>query len=775
MVERVIDLNEISLNGTRYPIRGRVSQSLISVLPSKVTIGEHSLADEQIASSWVINDARGGLGIEEMDERIHGDRYWWSTCDTRQKGHLFLNPLATAINNPQSDNVPTIPNGDMEAATGGFMHDSQFSQSTTQQKLGLASIRTINAGNTSSSIYLEGWTPGVQYTFTCHIYGFSGTERGRIQIADGTQTDSSAYQETQAWGEKTCQITVASTATYLKITLDCNKSSTDPVYFDEASMAMDDNSGAASLGTPTIFAQFDGELYLTYDDSIARLNAAGDEMLHMWQFPATITDMYSALHTTSGVEYLLVFLGDDDEYWYLQETVDTNFQISGFVENDTTANNLGVWWDGKAHKLSTTGQIATTVDPATASPTWADKGKLYLPDNSVKHLFVYRDADADPQVYAATKQGLWVHDYTNAKWIETELELPSHTTGGAGVIVWHDAAFISSGLHVDKYIAASTATILSVGLDEDDGLPSEFNGEILHFAKGHNAFHACVSADQVTGVGYSGIYDYNDRGWRCIWASATADTLSNAGIESTDVAYRYWWVDNGIVYYIALLRGIQNPLKVPTHAYATSGMHILSWFDGAWIGKKLALSIKMMCNNTLSSTEKITAYYRTDHSTTTIPVSNWAGWTKLTSATYADGVTADGEAEFEFGTSGVGVAFKSIQFGFDFERTNASPSTDKLKTPDLQYAKFKYLKQLDKKWGWNITVDCSQPNYKGNAPSQLKAALETAATPSTLMEFTFRDDDSGLQTHYVTLANATGMEQTGEDWAGFYNLKLVAP
>ena len=87
MVERVVDRNEISLNGTRFPIRGRVSQSLISVMPGKVTIGDYSLADDELAFTWVINDQRGGLLIEEMDESVHQDRFYWSTCNTEFEGH----------------------------------------------------------------------------------------------------------------------------------------------------------------------------------------------------------------------------------------------------------------------------------------------------------------------------------------------------------------------------------------------------------------------------------------------------------------------------------------------------------------------------------------------------------------------------------------------------------------------------------------------------------------------------------------------------------------
>ncbi len=564
MARRNTGLNTIDLNGTSFPIVGRVSPSLISTLPGKIVIGDYSLADQQIASEWVINDQRAGLGIEEMDESIHQDRYLLSTCNARHKGNLTLNPLITQADLPDKTDVPIMVNGDMEIdgvatpLTGGWNYGSYGTRSSTQKNNGTYSLKVTGfIGTVTIPQYLEGWTPGCNYTFTCDTYGLDANGKCRIQIADGTQTVSSAYNTTAAWVSTNVVITVASTATYLKLTLQfVSDENTDLGYFDIAAMQNTSSAGATAYGAPGAWANFNSELYLAVDDTLTILNDAGDGFNTLYQFPATITDLYVGLHVASGLSYLAILLGDDDAYWYLG----TNFSINGIAQSDVANQNLGISWDEKAMAVSTTGQMYDSVGLAAASPSWNTDGKLRLDDNAINSLEIYRDSDADPQVYAGTKSGLWIHDFTNDKWIETELSLPDHELGGKGLVNWRDAIYNSSGLHVDKYVAGQTATVASVGLDRDDGLPVEFNGEITKFIDGHNQFHAAVDSSQVTGTGYSGLYDYNGSGWHCIWVGATSDDTMVSGIESSVTSYRLWFDHNSLVYYVPLLRGIQSPV-----------------------------------------------------------------------------------------------------------------------------------------------------------------------------------------------------------------------
>ena len=96
--------------------------NLISVFPQKVTIGDHTRDDEQIASSLILSDYRGGIGIERMDPSKDVNRAWWSLCDMRLRNTLSLGRLVTDISKPDSgsNNIKAIGsyNGKLYASWG---------------------------------------------------------------------------------------------------------------------------------------------------------------------------------------------------------------------------------------------------------------------------------------------------------------------------------------------------------------------------------------------------------------------------------------------------------------------------------------------------------------------------------------------------------------------------------------------------------------------------------------------------------------------------------
>lgn len=80
MTTRVDRASEIVLNSKRYNIEGVISSSLIEAQPERQTVH--------------LDDWRGGLGVEIIDEELAPNRYFWSTANTLFKGHLILPRLA---------------------------------------------------------------------------------------------------------------------------------------------------------------------------------------------------------------------------------------------------------------------------------------------------------------------------------------------------------------------------------------------------------------------------------------------------------------------------------------------------------------------------------------------------------------------------------------------------------------------------------------------------------------------------------------------------------
>jgi hypothetical protein len=96
----VIDQNEVLLDGIPFPILGPIRPRLVSPFPARVVVGDPTRTDQSIASDWVLSDWRGGLGIEDIDERVHTDRFTWAVAETRDRNKLYLPPLAVDVGAP---------------------------------------------------------------------------------------------------------------------------------------------------------------------------------------------------------------------------------------------------------------------------------------------------------------------------------------------------------------------------------------------------------------------------------------------------------------------------------------------------------------------------------------------------------------------------------------------------------------------------------------------------------------------------------------------------
>lgn len=93
-------LKEVQLFDNFYPIVGTVLESDAAQFAPKQVFGDFTKDSEQLASSIVFSDHRGGIGIKDMVEQKDFNRSDWSTSGIGTKGHLILPPLATNCGNP---------------------------------------------------------------------------------------------------------------------------------------------------------------------------------------------------------------------------------------------------------------------------------------------------------------------------------------------------------------------------------------------------------------------------------------------------------------------------------------------------------------------------------------------------------------------------------------------------------------------------------------------------------------------------------------------------
>ena len=492
-----------------------------------------------------------------------------------------------------------------------------------------------------------------------------------------------------------------------------------------------------------------------------------------------------------GILYLVVAYGTG--HMYVKSKFEDDITATKELESDDTYNDntatdpiadapyatqFLTFWDDKLWGIDDTGQMwyASTIG------TEVLDAKLPLPKGHVTDLFVARNASGNPVIYAMTKEGLFAHDFSNNKFVETQLALPFHNENGKGSIRWRDSVYIPAGLGIYKYINGSNSAVVSVvGADRDDGLPSDNRGSIAQLLGTHNDLIALVDGTLTPSnvdmfasgnessvisdtTGYSAILGWNEIGWEVKWTAAGADqgkTITSGYV--TDVGgnlastnpYRLYWGFDGDLYYQQLQSDVINPNQVVNYKYEddVDGLHYTAWFSADQVEvDKLALELKIETDD-CDTNQTVAVAYALDYDDS--------------SYTSMGTITSDGTTTYTFGSS-LGTAFRAIQFKLTLATDTQNAS------PDVVNMSLIYRKKLESKFGWAVNIDMNK-GYKGNSPKALRSNILSAIQSNTLLEFTFRDDTTTNRNYYVDITSAQGLEHTAYDERGSTQLLLTEP
>ena len=770
MVDVVINPYEVSLNSKRYKIEAPVREQMLNRFPGKITFGDYSYDNEQFLSNLNLSDQRGGILVEEMEESIHTDRCWWSTCNLAYKGHIILPRLATEVAPPAYDDV--IHNAGFEAWTGGVPDnwtvsgdddDIDISQDADEDS-GTYAVKWAwesGDGTDFDELLYQDISWDVKYrnvlvTFAINYkmeYENKALTEGdiKVEINDGVGTTASSGGESTSYTSLSVTRRIHSTATRLRVQIrftvdDAGDRDKDVAgWADTCTLAFP----STSLATAALWENFNNNLYHIAGESLLKLNGAADGWTHIHDW---VGETPSALKTTPD-GYLMIGLGDSTVFDYMNTS---ESMASHAAESGAT---FLIQWDGKMFKMDASGNMEYHTDITTNPWTDADSGGS-LGDYNVtpKRLSLYRDSDGEVIVYCGTTKGLYAYDFGNSKWVETELSLPEHATCGLGLLHWRDAFYVSAGLDVHRYVVGQTAVIQQVGLNNDAGLPATRGGEIVEFIKGYNEMFALVDSTYEGASSRSTVMSYDGKGWQVFWMAGADNLAMRSGIVSSVVAHNLWFSVGTTNYKIPLQKNIRNPNQLSTFTYDTGGLHIYGYFDaGSKISKKLIKRVRLFCKCTV--TENCIIRYRIDHSNTDIST----GWTTLGT------ISGDGVTEWEFGTNGVGIVCYDIQLMFDLARGGTSTNT-----PDVMGVSLSYLKLTEPKYGWGVSI-VIDGDYAGQSARQQWANLKTAADTDTLLEFTFRNDSGGSETNYVKIHPMSRLAlQSGDNFGGKTQLFLIA-
>lgn len=441
-------------------------------------------------------------------------------------------------------------------------------------------------------------------------------------------------------------------------------------------------------------------------------------------------------------------------------TIDT---FAVLTVTDKTGAHFCQHWNDLFVAVNTSGQCYTTAT-LEASPTMATKGKI-KDGSTLNWLELYHDTSLALQVYCGTSNGVWVHDWTNAKWYKANVKYAAHPNAGKGLLSWNANLYISAGIHVKKYsISGSVASSTSVGLDVDDGLPikvastgTNYIGEFTSFIDDNECFYGTMDSTQYGTNGYSWIAKYTGYGWQVLWATTTLNQAMYGGIVGTVYTRRLYFDCGATLYSIPLPRVNISPKQISTSTYAASAVHITPWFNGgSQVNDKLAQAIKTFCKD-ITTTETVTVSYRTNRTNTDLDT----GWTELV---VLNSTGENNKVETAL-ASGVGVSQNLIQLRFDLVRGDTTTTA-----PDLQSYSLSYQKWLPIKGSYSFTVVAEEGKQ---APREIETNLLAARASVTLVEFNYRDGSLSTDTHYVRVLPFTQRTPTGLNYTAEYVVTVI--
>jgi hypothetical protein len=727
-------IDPVIINGHKYTLSDHILRRYVNPLAGKINTGADSLEADQYLSHWSTKDAGAGIGVEEMDESVDAGKCWWTNCLVDYSGHILLPRKVNTVTPIAIPNAWVLPTG---FTASGWADEAQAYDGNT------ANYASITVG--------AGWTEYLELTCPVKLYDavsyYVTLENATADIEIDVYY-SSAYHNIYTG--------VATTGAYTTVAIGSNEyvskvrfrknNTTGTDFWNRVHEIRLQQATVALSGTLGDAVNFNGNLYWAYGRQLLKLDSGRTTITGIYYFPATITALIPSLNSR-----LYIFLGDSSNYWYMSTT-------EVFTVSNSANAYHGIEHGGYLYKLNTSGAWARSSDPDDAAPTWTSKAAITNDVADIQGLILAPDADGINRVYCPTKAPLKVYDDTNNLWLDTNCRLPYHPLGGKGASYWNDAIYLSYGLGVKRYSIGSTASLSDVGLDLRDGLPVEYNGEIvkLYGDAGMDVMFAAIDASQVTGTAKSGIYAFTGLGWRCWYIDSANDSaMGEMIVSNAQSGYALYFAVGTSIKYIDIVRGIRNPTKI-TLNYELAGAYYSPWYDaGSPPAVKLAKRLKTFAKG-ITTTETVVIKYRTNKTYTDLAT----GWTTFDTLN----VTGDNNLVSNELASGAGLSFNSIQYALILASGSATLS------PDIQGLDIPFRLMTNGNWIYSIPI-VIDGKHDLSTKDQRKA-LEAAVESATDIPIVY-GPDAAADVFYAKLELPNSWTLTGLKDDGKYVLQAI--
>lgn len=475
--------------------------------------------------------------------------------------------------------------------------------------------------------------------------------------------------------------------------------------------------------------------------------------------------------TANGTDSAVVRLSTTD--WLLIADANGLLRFDGTTWTYQAGNGTTIprsqWiceWNGNLYSLDPNGLLWLTPDLV----TWTIKDQLPLPAGEARGLLVFFNADEKPELHAPTRDGLWLYNAdigTTGQWFRTRVTFPRYPTAGAAA-EWRGDLFEASALDVYHW----TGRVVSpTGLSRDDGLPADWQGDIVKLLGTHQWLVAAVGSNpaispppavQTTSGAWrvrilalaasrAMLFAWTGAAWHPLWMAGTTGTAVLWLGTTSGAGKRYLvWGSAGTCYRQPLPLGVFNPRETPDWTYADEGELVSGWFDS---GKPEVLKVALDFEARLlsaSATALAEIYYALDGETC---------WHSLLTQTVDHAA-----APTLFGPDGEGVLFYKIRCRVVLRAP--LPATPLA----LDFAVLTYLPEVRRLYGLTATIDLSEPRTS----RALEVALQATLAKPTLLASGFRRAGQAVgPPNRVFISRYQGLVQGGTSTQGKHTLQVI--
>jgi hypothetical protein len=481
------------------------------------------------------------------------------------------------------------------------------------------------------------------------------------------------------------------------------------------------NTAGAFGKAPVKIIDFESGTYAIGDDRISKWNADTPA----WDEKETgISDPIDAIVVTDST----------DTYLVVSNATAAKYTVDGETWEDLTGcKGYLALHDNKLY-----GFYGTTLNYSPAKNidgTWATC-ELSEDFGTVYGLFTAKSQVSDePLLCLHTNNALFTIDPWVNEVYPYGISLGGHTNAGRAGMFWNSYIFVSTLGGIKK---AAGKLVTDIGPDQDDGLPSGYQGYVYDMCPAGDGSWMVFSVHNASATDKSSIFKRHGTvgGNQQIYTSAanTAITCVHYSPSHMYTNGRLWWGEGTNVKYCMMPDFNTDVTQISSYEYvAASGKLVFPIFAPLEAFAKTAIRVR---GSTKGCTDdlKFTIYYRTDADCFSAVGSDWE--TALGTFTASPSPTA---LAFE---DGAGLAFKQIQFAVE-GATNSATST-----PQLLSLEFDYDAPTNPISGWTFPVSVTR-----NDQADILGDLYTSQEKIPLLPFYPSGDSVHGTKYWVRIKN----------------------